>query len=84
MLRLTEKDKIHFFGAIYASNPNDFEFQRGEKKLINELVKYVKQTVDGDEGINKGLHHSQLKDSMRNKNLSKICVHKCVQWVDFL
>lgn len=39
--------KVFVFGK-YASHPENFSFNRGEKKLINALVEHVKQVVDSD------------------------------------
>lgn len=53
---LADEDKIHFFGK-YACRPQQFEFERGERKLILELVEHVKRTVDSDNITNKGMDH---------------------------
>lgn len=44
------------FGKTFASNPSQFQFLRGEKRQIKELVKHVQNVVDKD-GINCGIHH---------------------------
>lgn len=51
---------IHTFGQVYASNPTKFCFQRGEKKLITQLVAHVKQIVDAN-GKNSGLSRFKFK-----------------------
>lgn len=44
------------FGELYAKNPERFQFGPGDTNLIKQLVKHVKNTVDGN-GLNSGLKH---------------------------
>lgn len=53
---LSEEEKPNFFG-IYASNPSQFAFMRGERKMLNALVDHVNSV----EAENKSLEHFQLK-----------------------
>lgn len=55
---LDETEMIEIFGQKYAAAPSKFKFQLGEKMLIRELVKHVREIVDRG-GENKGLHHFQ-------------------------
>lgn len=47
---------VDFSGEFYASSPNDFEFLRGDRKQIKEIVAYVKKVVDAD-GDNSGIQY---------------------------
>lgn len=63
---LDETELIEIFGEKYAAAPSRFKFQPGEKMLIRELVKHVKEIVDRD-GENKGLHHFQERKRRAKK-----------------
>lgn len=53
------------FGT-YAKNPSDFRFKRGDLKLINELVPYVKNIVD-EKGPNTGLSRFKFVEKKARK-----------------
>lgn len=42
----TESNLISFFGENFASQPNQFKFQIGDKKLISLMILHVKKIVD--------------------------------------
>lgn len=44
--RATESFMIEFFGEHFASCPNEFKFQIGDKKLIRLIISHVKSVVD--------------------------------------
>lgn len=50
------EDEKHFFFGIYTSNPSNFVFLRGERKMLNALSEHVRST----EGTSVGLKHFQL------------------------
>lgn len=50
----TEEQKVMFFG-LYASNPKDFEYTRGELKLIAAITKNIKETLHTAENREYGL-----------------------------
>lgn len=60
----------NIFGKMFASNPSQFQFLRGERKHIKELVKHVKNVVDKD-GINSGIH--RFKTATETKNATWRC-----------
>lgn len=70
-----EEDKVHFFG-MYASNPSNFAFLRGDVKLIMALVEHVKINVES----NKASDHFQLKADgvVKSKQNWKGTVCTCV------
>lgn len=55
----------NIFGKTFASNPSQFQFLRGERKHITELIKHVKNVVDKD-GINRGIHRFKPTTEMKN------------------
>lgn len=50
----TEEQKVMFFG-LYASNPKEFEYTRGEQKLIAAITKNIKETLYAAENREDGL-----------------------------
>lgn len=47
--RLNESDiKVHFYGHFYSSSPNDFSFQPGDLRLIENLVAHVQRKTEGN------------------------------------
>lgn len=64
---LSEEEKRDLFGQ-YSSCPSEFEFQRGEIKLIKAMVSHVKKIADSTEGDSKRLHYFRLQ----NRNLSQL------------
>lgn len=62
---LSSSDKmIDIFGELYAENPGEFQFMEGDKIFIREIVKHVKQLVDGD-GPLTGLEQFRPKKKKR-------------------
>lgn len=58
---LVDEQKLdEFFGPIYKNDTNNFEFRAGDKKLIKQIVSYVKNAVDGN-GVNSGIKHFMPK-----------------------
>lgn len=55
-----DQSLMDIFGPIHAANPRSFYFERGEYKLIEELVSHVKKVVVAN-GINSGLKRFQYK-----------------------
>lgn len=45
---LQEHQLIQIFGEIHALNPSEFQFERGDRIRIRNLVEYVRDVVDGD------------------------------------
>lgn len=64
-LKISESDRIKYFGLAYAFNPNEFEFTLGERKMIPAMVDLVKSLVD--HGVNNGLKHFQLQKNASHK-----------------
>lgn len=62
----SEKDKMYFFGE-YATDPNQFQFSDGEKKMILLLMSHAKQSFDVDDISNTfeemSLHQNRIKSS---------------------
>lgn len=50
---IAEIDKVHFFGNLYSFRPAEFEFNRGDEKLIFKLVEHVKKLIETDEDLAK-------------------------------
>lgn len=58
---IDDEHKIQFFGTIYANDPSQFKFHRGDIKLIKELAAHVKKEVDPDGAKNEGLYRFKVK-----------------------
>lgn len=70
-----DENLLDHFGQLYASQPEMFRFQPGDRILIKALVEKVKNIVDG-KGINTGLREfikakKRMKIKKTNKKLSK-------------
>lgn len=65
---LDEEQLIEVYGPRYASNPSEFRFELGDKKMIRELVAHVKEIVDVN-GKMKGLGHFEMKKKRNTKQL---------------
>lgn len=63
---LDDDEMIEIFGPKYASNPAEFKFETGDKKLIRELVSRVKEIVDGN-GKLTGLAYFEMKKKIKRK-----------------
>lgn len=61
---------IDYFGKLYASQPQNFRFQSGDRILIKALVERVKDIVDKN-GINAGLKKFKNKKNIKTKSKSK-------------
>lgn len=64
---LQHDQMVDIFGELYASNPSEFKFERGDKIRIRNLVEYVKDVVDGD-GKLKGLQFFEMKCKTKSKS----------------
>lgn len=53
--RIDNKNLIDIFGKNFAGIPSQFQFMRGERKQIKELVRHVQNEVNRG-GINCGIH----------------------------
>lgn len=62
---------IDIFGKVYASDPSNFHFERGELLLIKELVAHVKGIVDANGIPNSGLKRFQYKTKIKKSKKSK-------------
>lgn len=51
------------FGPIFSSNPKDFQFLPGDKKMIKQLAEYIKKTID-----NNGFTYFKRKTKGRVRN----------------
>lgn len=63
---LENSDSLHLsdiVGSFYSSNPKDFQFLPGDKKMIKQLAKYVGKTVD-----NNGFKYFKRKTKGRVRN----------------
>lgn len=63
-------DNQQYFGKLYASQPQNFRFQSGDRILIKALVERVKDIVDNN-GINAGLKKFKNKKNIKTKSKSK-------------
>lgn len=62
---------IKTFGKNFAENPSQFQFLRGELKLIKEIVDHVKTIVDGN-GTNTGLNRFKYKEKRKRSRKTSI------------
>lgn len=58
-----ESQMTDHFGCFYADKPQEFSFNRGERKYIKELVAHVHKTVE-----KKGLVYFKYKQPLQNKS----------------
>lgn len=56
---IDETELVNYFGPLFAQNPREFSFNRGERKLIKELVAYVDKTVR-----DKGLQYFKMPEKV--------------------
>lgn len=76
---VVEKDLINYFGKFYASKPQEFHFQIGEKVLIKRIATHIKKIHD-----QKGLHCFEEKlpsaeTESKNKILNESPTHVFLQ-----
>lgn len=53
------KNENDFFGEVLKKNPSRFKFRPGDIKLIKQIVKHVKNIIDGG-GNNKGIEYFKI------------------------
>lgn len=63
----SKDDNLNLFGQMYANNPERFEFMPGDRILIKEISKHVREIVDCG-GINKGMEHFNKKNPINSTN----------------
>lgn len=62
----SESNMIKYFGDIYASSPDQFKFQLGDKKIIRIMHSYVKEAFNS--GCYSMSRESKLKTETSSKN----------------
>lgn len=61
---LSYEQMTDIYGPRHASEPSEFRFELGDKKMIRQLVSHVKEMVDGNDKLT-GLGHFELKKKKR-------------------
>lgn len=75
------ENKKDLYGETFAANPKKFQFRPGDKKIIHELVRHVKQVIDSSSSVAEGLAHFNTKCKINEikiqQNEEQKVYHEC-------